>query len=126
MLTATELSAMREIEESVLSSTGIIKRRTLTADGMGGYTESWAAVGTVDCDVWQISQRGDRERTTEGAQPISKADWFITVPYDTDLVAADRMEISSRTFEVTFVPNDSSWLTALRAEAVTYNEEQRL
>lgn len=126
MLSAAELSAMREIEESAFSSTGVIKRRTLTADGTGGYTEAWAAVGTVDCDVWQINQRGERERTTEGAQPISKADWFITVPYNTDLQAKDRVDVDNRTFEVTFVPNDSSWLTALRAEAVTYNEEQRI
>jgi len=126
VLSAAELSAMREIEESAMSSTGIIKRRTLAADGMGGYTEAWAAVGTVDCDVWQINQRGERERTTEGAQPISKADWFITCPYNTDLQAKDRVDVDNRTFEVTFVPNDSSWLTALRAEAVTYNEEQRI
>jgi len=125
MLTAAELSAMREVEESVMSSTGIIKRRTLASDGMGGYTETWAAVGTVDCDVWQINQRGNREPVT-GGQVVSKSDWFITVPYNTDLTARDRVEVDGRTFEITFVPNDSSWLTALRAEAVTYNEEQRL
>jgi len=126
MLTATELSAMREVEESAMPSTGIIKRRALTPDGMGGFTEAWAAVGTVPCDVWQINKRGDREKTTEGGQTISKADWFITAPYDTNLLAADRIDIDSRTFEITFVPNDSSWLTALRAEAVTHNEEQRV
>lgn len=125
MLTAAELSAMREVEESVMSSTGIIKRRTLASDGMGGYTETWAAVGTVDCDVWQINQRGNREPVT-GGQVVSKSDWFITVPYNTDLTAKDRVEVDGRTFEITFVPNDSSWLTALRAEAVTYNEEQRV
>lgn len=125
MLTAAELTAMREVEESGMASTGVIKRRTLTADGMGGYIEAWVAIGTVPCDVWQINKRGEREKTTEGAQPISKADWFITAPYDTDLLGTDRMDISNRTFEITFVPNDSSWLTALRAEAVTHNEEQR-
>lgn len=117
---------MREVEESAMSSTGIIKRYSLTPDGMGGFTQAWAVIGTVGCDVWQINQRGERERVTSGAQPISKADWFITVPYNTDLLAKDRIEIDSRTFEITFVPNDSSWLTALRAEAVTHNEEQRL
>ena len=117
---------MREVEESAMSSTGIIKRYQLTPDGMGGYTQIWSAIGTVTCDVWQINQRGERERVTSGAQPISKADWFITVPYNTDLLAKDRIEINDRTFEITFVPNDSSWLTALRAEAVTHNEEQRM
>lgn len=126
MLTAAELLSMRDVEETAMSSTCIIKRRTLTSDGMGGYTEGWNAVGTVVCDIWQINERGDREQTVNGSQPISKAKWFITLPYDTNVVAADRIEVDSRTFEATFVPNDSSWLTALRAEAVTYNEEQRL
>ena len=117
---------MCEVEESAMSSTGIIKRYSLTPDGMGGFTQAWSAIGTVTCDVWQINQRGERERVTSGAQPISKADWFITLPYDTGLLAKDRIEIDNRTFEITFVPNDSSWLTALRAEAVTHNEEQRL
>lgn len=126
MLTAAELTAMREVEECAMSSTGIVKRYSLTPDGMGGFTQAWAAIGTVPCDVWQINQRGEREKTANGAQPISKADWFITLPYNTDLLAKDRIEINDRTFEITFVPNDSSWLTALRAEAVTHNEEQRI
>lgn len=108
-----------------MSSTAVIERYTLTPDDMGGYTEAWAAVGTVICDLWPINKRGDRESVSTGGQPISKADWFITVPFDTAITAKDRVVIDNRTFEVLFVPNFESWMTAKRVEAVTHNEERR-
>lgn len=125
MLSAAELTAMRVVEESAQSSTAIIKRRGLTPDGMGGNNEAWSAVGTVTCDVWQINKRGDREAVT-GAQAASKGDWYITVPSDTTIYATDRIDVDSRTFEVTWVPNTQSWSTALRVEATTFNEERRV
>lgn len=125
MLTAAELTAMRTIEESAQSSTAIIHRHTLTGDGMGGQSESWAAVGTVDCDLWQISRTSLRETPT-GGQITQVGDWYITVPWDTTITAKDRVIIGGRTYEVTFVPTNSSWLTALRVEARSLNEELRL
>lgn len=125
MLTAAELTAMRTVEESVMSGTAIISRYALTADGMGGYSEAWTNVGTVACDLWPIGQRGERERVT-GAQMTQDVDWFITVPHDTEVTAKDRIVIDSRTFEVVFVPNDISWKTALRVEAKAHNEELRI
>lgn len=125
MLTAAELTAMRTVEESVMSGTAIISRYALTADGMGGYSEAWTNVGTVSCDLWPINRRGDRERVV-GAQMTQDANWFITVPYDTMVTAKDRIIIDSRTFEVVFVPNDISWKTALRVEAKAHNEELRI
>lgn len=125
MLSAAELSAMRDIEESAMSGTAIIERYALTPDGMGGFTEAWAAVGTVVCDLWPINKRGDREGVTVGGQPISKADWYVTVPFDTTITAKDRVVIDSRTFEVLFVPNSESWMTAKRVEAISHNEERR-
>lgn len=108
-----------------MSSTAVIERYTLTPDGMGSRTEAWAAVGTVSCDLWPVNQRGDRESVRNAAQTMSKADWYITVPFDTTITAKDRIVISGRSFEVTFVPNKQSWSTALRCEARTHNEERR-
>ena len=126
MLSAAELSDMRDIEELAMSSTAIIQRYALTSDGMGGYSEAWANVGTVSCDLWPINQRGDREGVANAGQAISKADWFITVPYDTTITAKDRVSVNSKTFEVIFVPNLESWMTANRVEARSLNEETRI
>ena len=117
---------MRDIEELAMSSTAIIQRYTLTSDGMGGYSEAWANVGTVSCDLWPINQRGEREGVSNAGQAISKADWFITVPYDTTITAKDRVSVNSKTFEVIFVPNLESWMTANRVEARSLNEETRI
>ncbi len=127
MLTAEELTSMREIETSTMSSTAVIRRNSPTSDGMGGYSDSWSIAGTTVCDVWAINtNRSNRENTTAGGQIITHAQWFITVPYNTDVTAKDRLEIDSRTFELTFVPASHSWNTALRCEAITHNNESRL
>lgn len=125
MLTATELADMQTVEESVMSSSAVIVRFGTASDGMGGFTETWAAVGTVDCDLWPIN-RNVREQPTDGGQIISRADWYITMPFDADVTAKDRVTIDSRTFEILFVPNDESWATAKRVEAISYNEELRV
>jgi head-tail adaptor len=125
MLTAAELCAMREIEESVMPSTAYILRYNPASDGMGGFTETWGTVGTVTCDLWAINKKGDREPVI-GNQITSQGDWYITVPVGTDINARDRVEIESKTFEVTFVPSDASWQTALRVEARLFNQERRL
>lgn len=127
MLTAREIAAMRCTEECAMSSTAVIRRNSLTPDGMGGYNDSWSIAGTTICDVWAINtNRSDRENTTAGGQIITHAQWFITVPYNTDVTAKDRLEIDNRTFELTFVPSSHSWNTALRCEAITHNTESRL
>lgn len=126
MLSAAELAAMRDIEELVMPSTGVIERYGLTSDGIGGFTEAWAAVGTVSCDLWPVNQREERERFRSGGQIISKSDWFVTVPFDTNITAADRIVVDGRSFEIVFVPSDRSWSTALRCEAVAHNEERRV
>lgn len=125
MLSQAELDSMQAIEESVQTTTGIIYRYGTAADGMGGFTESWGAVGTILCDVWPVNQRGDREKVI-GGQITSRGDWFITCPFDTSVTAKDRVQVGTKTYEITFVPSGSQWLTALRLEAILYNEEQRV
>lgn len=126
MISAAELSAMRAIENSAMTTTAVIHRNTPVADGMGGFSDAWGAVGTVLCDLWPINQRGDREGVAVGGQPISKANWFITVPHDTTITAKDRVVADGRTFEVVFVPNSESLMSAKRVEAISYNEELRI
>lgn len=122
-LTAAELTAMRATEEEVMSSTCVIERATYAADGMGGRAETWAAVGTVACDLYP-QDRIERENAM-GGQVISPSLWFVTVPTTASIIARDRLLIESRTFEVTFVPNNADHLSALQVEAQAYNEERR-
>ena len=123
MLSAAELAAMRTVEQSAMSSTAVIRRPTNTPDSTGSFTETLAAIGTVTCDVWAVSQT--LNEAIGGAQILSRGEWYITVPYGTDVKATDVINVGSKSYEVTFVPNGASWQTALRVEANSYNEEQR-
>lgn len=125
MLTAAELAAMTAIEESVMVTTAYILTYGTASDGMGGFTETWGTAGTVLCDLWPINRRGDRETVT-GGQITSQGDWFITFPTGTTITAKDRVQIANKTFEITFVPSDAQWQTALRVEARLFNQEKRL
>lgn len=109
----------------MMPSIGHILSNTPTSDGMGGYSDTWGTVVSVPCDLWPISRRGNTEPVV-GGQVTSQRDWFIDVPVDTAIVAGNRMEISGRTFEVTFVPNGASWQTGKSVEARLLNEERRV
>lgn len=114
---------MRDVEQSAMTGTAIIKRSTNTPDGTGSFFEALAAIGTVACDVWPAGQKFP-ERVT-GGQVVSRGEWYITVPFGTDVKATDIIDVGSKSFEVVFVPNGSTLQTAIRVEANSYNEEQR-
>lgn len=124
LLSACELANIRSARNGFMPDTGIIYRYALTSDGMGGNSEAWAAVGTVNCYVW-TRPATDNESPT-GGQVTSRTRWYIEVPYDTTIDAKDWIEVNSRTFQVVVVPNDASILSGLRLEVMALNEEQRV
>lgn len=99
MLSTDELDAMRSTLEASLPDTAEVKRRTLTSDGAGGFTEGWQDRGTaVACRVaptgWVPEERVIAERMA------AKSTWTITLPALTDVGPADRLLVGSRVFEV--------------------------
>lgn len=124
MLTAADLAYMQDTQEQALPGTVVIERWTLTPDGMGGQTESWAAVGTVIGRIYPMVRRGAAE-AVGGAQVQSETQWFATLPVDTVIYAQDRLFYGDSTWEVLRVNNDEMWKTAARAELEKSNEERR-
>lgn len=114
LLSAGELTAMRSVQSETSPGTAVISRNTPTSDGMGGWTDAWVAIGTVDGRVAPAQESGS-ERLV--ADKITEEDaWVITLPYATDVTAKDRVTIDSRLFEVvTVLP--WSWETARRVVA---------
>ena len=125
LLSAGELANIRSARNGFMPDTGIIYRYALTSDGMGGNSEAWTAVGTVNCYVWSREVTTDSETIT-GGQVTSRTRWYIEVPYNTTMDAKDWIEVGSRTFQVLVVPNDASILSGLRLEVMALNEEQRV
>lgn len=126
MHTAADIAFMRDTqEETAMPGTVVIERYSLTSNGMGGHYETWAAVGTVIGRIYPHSTRGQGE-IVSGAQVQSTMDWYATLPSDTDVLAKDRLFYDGRTWEVIRVNNGEMWMTAIRCDLESMNEERRV
>lgn len=114
---------MRATQERAMPGTVVIQRYTLTSDGQAGFYETWNNVGTVIGRIYP--QRVQGLESEGGGQLISETRWNATLPAGTDVLAQDRLSYQSRTWEVVRVNNDEMWLTAVRAELIAHNEENR-
>jgi len=112
MLTSTEIEAMRTMQEAALPDTCTIKRRTLTSDGQGGYTESWSTVDTVNCRLSPATRLP--EEIAQAGKLTGTTAWIVTLDHDADVTAEDRLEIGSKTLEVLAVLSGKTWETARR------------
>lgn len=120
---ATDLTELRGVATSAMAGTLVIKRPTRTSDGMGGFTEAYGAVGTVTCHIWRTREANEM---VAGAMVQSKAEWYVGVPFGTDIREIDRAEYNgTTTYQIVHVPKDVTWQAQLRCEAVTLNRELR-
>lgn len=95
MLSTAELAAMQAVQVLTLTDACTVNVRTLTSDGMGGYTEVWATTATV-CRLAPAS--GDE--LVAAGQQRGVMGWTITLPAGTTITAKSRITIGSRNFEV--------------------------
>ena len=114
-LSSAELTAMRATQDENLPDTCTISRATLAADGMGGFTETWATVATVACRLGVAGTRPNEATTSDQVRNV--ADFVFTLPNGTNVLNGDRIVLGSRTFDVVKA-QDHSWLTALRVQVV--------
>ncbi len=99
---ADELAELRStLEAELLAGTAVIQRKTNTRDSSGGWSEAWAAVGTVACRVSPMDLPAT-ERLIADRLTLT-APWSITVPALTDVTVQDRLVVDSHTYEVTRV-----------------------
>lgn len=125
-LSNSEINSIISVENSWLTSTAIIYRAgTATPDGIGGFSDNYSSIGTVDCDLWERFTRAD-ETTQSANQQLSISEWFITVPYDTDIKSSDYVVIEGKSFDIVSVPNKQSINTALRCRVISRNEMNQI
>jgi len=115
---------MRGLQQRAMPGAVVIQRHTLTRDAMGGFTESWAAIGTAIGRIYP--QNNQQSEAVAGNRIGSETRWNATFPVGTDVTAEDRLLYQSRTWEVKGVNNDEMWQTAVRCECTALNEEQRI
>ena len=112
MLSASQLSRMRDTQEDALPDTCTIQAPTVSKDAIGQPTKSWAARGTgIEC---RMSPREVRELVL-GSRDTPVGEWVLTVAYDQTVETGDRVIYDSRTFEVVGVEKNESWELVTRA-----------
>lgn len=120
MLTAADLSSLRQTLRDSLPDTAEVRRATRTSDGLGGVTETWTAVATVSCRVAPLGRQARAE--VVAALPVERAGWLITLPADTAVQNRDRVVVTSmapaRQFEVLGRLAPRSWELCARVVAV--------
>ncbi len=109
MIPSDELTALRAVVAATLTGSGSLRRRTLTDNGNGTYSQSWAST-TVNCRVAPINSREAEVAARLGLV----ATWVITLPYGTTVVGEDEITVGGRTFKVTGVLDGGSLATAVR------------
>lgn len=113
-LTAAELTSMRDdLEGMVLPDKGYILTLTLTADGQGGFTESWGtATAYTRCRMDYLT---GTEAVFGGAlKPFSG--YNLTVPYSATITTDHRFYLNGDTFAVVEIDSDKSWKLFQRAK----------
>lgn len=115
MLSAAELTALRSTLTASLPGTVNVERVSLTSDGMGGSTESWAVVVGAAARVSPSISGEDR---IVGGKDVSEAPWTVTLPQGTDVSVRDRIVAGSVTYEVVATSGTRSFDTCVRCACV--------
>jgi SPP1 family predicted phage head-tail adaptor len=76
-----------------------IQAKTLTSDGMGGFTETWAIVATVWGRTWGATGN-ERQLATMSQAQVSR---HFAVRYFADLTTQHRVIFEGQSYNVTFV-----------------------
>ncbi len=99
-LTGADLVWMREQLAELLPDTAIILRAEDVSDGAGGRTTVWTAAGTVAARLDPATQSISQQMELLALRPALLTSYLLTVPYDADLRAHDRVQVGSTVYTV--------------------------
>ena len=112
MLTAAEIAAMQDTQETALPDTCTIKSCTLAPDGLGGYTETWTDLASnVAC---RLTPMADPTEAIVADRFRGRALWTLTLAEGQAISHDDRVVVGSDTYEVAGVREGGNWRTATR------------
>jgi len=112
MLTSAELTQMRADVAEMLPDTCNLLTVTRTSDGQGGITDTWGTATTgVACRLDPLRGR----ESVQGAALQAQYSYILTLPYDTTITNAYRVEIGTAVYDVKAVDQGKSWAVSMRA-----------
>lgn len=112
-LTTQELAQIRNDIELLFPDTCNILSLTRTSDGQGGWSEAWGtATANVSCRI--DYETGRESVNADSLKPYQAA--YVSIPYDTTVTTANRIEINSIAHTVHSVNINQSWIGVKRAK----------
>jgi len=92
------LSNIRSLAETIMTAEAVIYRKTSVSDSAGGFTDTYASVGSAPCSYapYQITPL-EREATVS---ILAVQTWRFQFPVGTEIHNTDRLVTDGRTFEV--------------------------
>jgi len=79
------------------------QRRTLTSDGAGGQTESWATISGVPTRAYVVPASGSERFKSDRTEAIVRL--RLVVRYTSALRESDRVQIRDRIHNIRFLDN---------------------
>ena len=111
-LSSSELAAIREAIDDLFPDTCNIISITLASDGAGGFTESIATTSAgVSCRL-DFPSPGKEAMASASLVPFKRG--VVSMPYNTTVTVANRLEINSLTYNVIGVNTNQSWIGVKR------------
>ena len=102
MLTDSELRQIRADVAALLPQSATIQRRALADDGVGGKLAEYTDSASVAC---RLAFAGSKDEPTqvdaaEAGRIVAQVRYVITLPWDTDVQATDRISIEGNIYEM--------------------------
>jgi SPP1 family predicted phage head-tail adaptor len=116
MLSDAELVQLRADVLELLPDDLVIQRATIAGNDYGDGLESWTTVATVKGRVDPLNTRGDSPLTADREAVIVERQ--ISVVWDADLRAGDRLLWGGRYYQVKMLVDDQSKRAVRRAQVV--------
>lgn len=103
-ITAGEITDIQNAMGSFLGGTAVIMRSAGASDGIGGFTSSFVAHGTVAARIGLLSRdEFGGQQLVVGEQLSEITSYVLNVPAGTDVTETDRIQFAGRTYEVASV-----------------------
>ena len=109
---------MRAAARASMDKVCEVQRAAVAPDGAGGRVRTWATVATVACRLVPTGVFASEGHSAAAQRLTASGQWAVTLPQDTVVYARDRLLISGRIYEITFVAAGGSNETARRVLAV--------
>ncbi|MBZ0309061.1 MAG: head-tail adaptor protein [Anaerolineae bacterium] len=106
------MNNIRFAQRFLLTGECTVWRNMPTFDAAGGQIDQWNSVGTYPCRL--MPERDRRLQQIIGEKNVLEVYYRLTLPYNADLRAGDRVVCDGQTYEVVALWDSYTFKTALR------------